>query len=133
MSGIDSRIPTDWFTRAERDLAAARHLLSEEESDFVLPAAMLLQQAVEKYLKGYLLSRGQKLKRTHDLLELLDEALPDTPELAQYDAACIKITEYYTEQSYPPLVTSDLSNEEVLQSMVEASELITVIKRRVIT
>ncbi|MGD2157406.1 MAG: HEPN domain-containing protein [Anaerolineales bacterium] len=129
MSKVDSRIPADWFARAEKDLTAARHLLNEPEATFVVPAAMLLQQAVEKYLKGYLLSRGLRLKRTHDLLELLDEALPDAPELAHFDAACIKITEYYTEQRYPPLVTSDLSKEEVLQSLAEADELITEIKR----
>lgn len=40
-----------------------------------------------------------------------------------------KINEYYTEQRYPPLVTSDLSKDEVLQSLAEADKLITEIKR----
>ena len=131
MSEIDSRLPADWFARAEKDFVSARHLLGETETAFVMPAAMLLQQAVEKYFKGYLLSRGWKLKRTHDLSELLDEILPDAPELARLDVTCIKITEYYTEQRYPPLVVSELSKEEVLQSLAEADELIAAIKRRV--
>jgi len=94
------------------------------------PSAMLLQQGVEKYLKGYLLSRGWKLKRTHDLFELLENAFPAASEMTRFEAACIRITEYYTEQRYPPLLSSDLSREEVHQSLAEADELIVEIKRR---
>lgn len=129
MSGTDSQIPEDWFARAEKDLAAARHLLGEAEATFVIPAAMLLEQAVEKFLKGYLIAQGRRVKRTHDLVELLDDAVPEAPELSRFDAACIKITEYYTEQRYPPLVSSDLKKEEVLQSLAEADDLIATIER----
>lgn len=132
MRKVDSQIPSDWFERAEKDLSSARHLLGEVEAAFIIPAAMLLQQAVEKYLKGFLLANSRRLKRTHDLLELLDEVLPDAPELARFDVACIKITEYYTEQRYPPLVTSDIKKGEVLQSLIEADELIDEIKKLVV-
>jgi len=90
-----------------------------------------LHQAVEKYLKGFLLSHGKKLRRTHDLLELLDEASLVLPEFGQYDELCIKITEYYSEQRYPPLVSSQLSREEVLLSFTEAEELIFLINSSV--
>ncbi len=127
MSAINSRIPNDWYARARKDLESARHLLRETEQSFVVPAAMLLQQAVEKYLKGYLLSQGKKLKRTHDLLALLDDVIATSTEFSRFDEACIKMTEYYTEQRYPPLISSDLTKEEVLQSLAEADELITMI------
>ncbi len=124
MSKVDSSIPTDWFDRAEKDLASAKHLLNTPEAEFIAPAAMLLQQSVEKYMKGYLLARGKSLKRTHDLSELLDDILSDLPRLIEFDETCIKITEYYTEQRYPPLVDSVLTREEVLQSLSEAEDLI---------
>lgn len=130
MSATNSLIPAEWFERAEKDLSSARHLLGEPEAAFVLPAATLLQQAAEKYLKGYLLANGWKLKRTHDLSELLDDALPFAPELKRYDAVCIKITEYYTEERYPSLIASNLNKEEVLKSLAEADELIAEIKSR---
>jgi len=85
---------------------------------------MLLQQSVEKYIKGYMIAQGKPLKRTHDLGELLVEILPDSPKLAQFDRTFIKITEYYTEQRYPPLVASVLTREEVLQSLTEAEAFI---------
>jgi len=124
MSKVDSSIPSDWFERAEKDLASARHLLNTPEPEFIAPAAMLLQQSVEKYMKGTLLGRGKSLKRTHDLGELLDDILSDTPKLIGFDETCVKITEYYTEQRYPPLVASELTREEVLQSLSEAEKLI---------
>ena len=92
----------DWFARAGQDFVSARHLLGEPEPAFVVPAAMLLRQVVEKYLKGFLLTNGWVLKRTHDLTALLDDALPYAPELARYDAACIKLTAYYSEQRVAP-------------------------------
>jgi HEPN domain-containing protein len=85
---------------------------------------MLLHQAIEKYLKGFLLGKGWALKRTHDLTELLDEALVHAPELAEFDTVCIKITADYTEQRYPPLAGSDITKAEVLQSLVEATPLV---------
>ncbi len=129
MSAIDSQVPKDWFARANKDLESARYLLAEVEQTFVIPAAMLLQQAVEKHLKGYLLSQNKKLKRTHDLLALLDDAIAHAPELARFDTACIKMTEYYTEQRYPPLVSSDLTKEEVLQSLAEADALVALLNK----
>ncbi len=93
---------------------------------------MLLQQAVEKYLKGFLLAKESKARRTHDLLELLDDAIPFLPELASFEAVCIRLTEYYTEQRYPPpLVASVITREEVLHSLAEAQELITILKNHV--
>jgi HEPN domain-containing protein len=130
MSKVDSRIPADWVERAEKDLASAKYLLNTPEAKFIAPAAMLLQQSIEKYLKGYLLARGKSLKRTHDLGELLDDILPDSPKLARFDETCIKITEYYTEQRYPPLVASELTREEVLHSLTEAEVLIKELLRR---
>jgi HEPN domain-containing protein len=127
---VDSRIPADWFARADQDLAASRQLLKEPDTTFLIPAAMLLQQAVEKYLKGFLLAQGRNLKRTHDLLDLLDEAIPFAPELSRFDAASIKITEYYTEQRYPPLVSSELTREELLLSLAEAEEMCGLLKHR---
>ena len=38
-------------------------------------AGFYLQQAMEKYLKAFLLSKKWKLKRTHDLEVLLNEAV----------------------------------------------------------
>lgn len=45
-------------------------------------AGFFLQQALEKYLKAFLLSQGWKLKKVHTLQSLLDEAAAFMPDLS---------------------------------------------------
>jgi HEPN domain-containing protein len=71
MGAEESRYWKDWFTIGDRELRRAANLLSLAD----LPgAAFNVQQAVEKYLKGYLLSKGWELRRIHNLEILLNEA-----------------------------------------------------------
>ena len=58
MSREESYYPQDWFRIAEKDLERVqRRILLNDPED----AGFHLQQAVEKYLKGYLLSKGWRL------------------------------------------------------------------------
>ncbi len=66
-------------------------------------AAFRLQQAIEKCLKGFLLSRGWRLQRIHDLEVLLDEALPYAPKLRRYRLLCQEVAAYYIVERYPTL------------------------------
>jgi len=65
MPAPDSLIPSEWFAKAEEDIRAAELLLVHGGPLGI--AAFLTQQAVEKYLKGYLLSTGWPFERIHDL------------------------------------------------------------------
>jgi HEPN domain-containing protein len=120
MPDKESFIPKDWFKKAEEDLRAAEILLKEESLGI---AGFLLQQAVEKYLKGYLLSRGWELKRIHDLVDLLNEVVTYDKSFDIYRSTCQQITEYYTEERYPFLDTSELTREEIETALNEAKSL----------
>ena len=50
MPAPDSLIPSEWFEKAEEDIRAAELLLAHDGPLGI--AAFLIQQAVEKYLKG---------------------------------------------------------------------------------
>ena len=67
----DSTYPEDWLRIARRDWQRVQVILRSGDVEL---AASLLQQCLEKYLKAYLLARGWKLQRTHELDMLLDEA-----------------------------------------------------------
>jgi len=69
----ESLYPQDWFAKARQDVRTVEILLREEGDAEV--AGFHLQQAVEKYLKGYLLSQGWELERIHNLETLLNEAV----------------------------------------------------------
>ena len=62
--GRESLLSEDWFDKAAQDMRRVEILLA---ADDVEGAGFHLQQAAEKYLKGYLLGKGWALKRTHDL------------------------------------------------------------------
>ena len=54
----ESILPKDWFKKGEIDLESAKILLAAGTLE---TAAFHIQQAIEKYLKGYLLGKGWKL------------------------------------------------------------------------
>ena len=121
MTSNESLIPGEWYKIADRDLRAAQLLLTEPD-DFHGIAGMLLQQALEKYLKGYLLSKGWKLVRIHDLGRLLKDLVSYEPDFQEYAEACLRITDFYLEDRYPlhsekPIQRAEL---EALASQAEA-------------
>jgi HEPN domain-containing protein len=117
----DSLYPQDWFRIGEKDLKRAEHLLCIDDPE---GAGYHLQQSVEKYLKGFLLYKGWKLKRIHDLEVLLNDALKYEKTLEKYRNLLQKVTGYYVIDRYPLASAPTLTPEEVGESIAEAKELI---------
>ena len=124
----ESLYPQDWFRKGEQDLKAAIILLS---SDNLEVASFHLHQALEKYLKGYLLSKGWKLRRIHDLEELLDEALAYTQDFERFRDLTQIATEYYTEERYPFMLSSELNKEELEDILSQIQDLIKRIRKEI--
>ena len=127
----DSLIPSEWFAKAEEDIRAAELLLAHNGPLGI--AAFLIQQAVEKYLKGYLLSTGWLFKRVHDLEALIEEASAHDAEFAPFLAICQRITEYYIEGRYPIGLTSTLTNDEVAASLEDTKRLTALVRKKITT
>src|SRR5205823_423561 len=98
MQPNDSTYPADWLEIAERDLTRLERALRDADLE---QAGFYLQQATEKFLKAYLLSRGWRLRRTHDLKALLDDVTQFTPDFERFREACITISAYYMLERYP--------------------------------
>lgn len=121
----ESRYPRDWFRVGDKDLQRARNLLEFRDLE---GTGFYIQQAVEKYLKGYLLSKGWELRRIHNLETLITEASAHDPALEEFRTACRKITYYYVEERYPGTVPSELTEEEIRESLTVAEKIIGKIK-----
>jgi HEPN domain-containing protein len=106
---------------AEKDLARVEGLLSDQDAE---AAGFFLQQAIEKFLKAFLLSKGWQLKRIHDLETLLNAALKYDTSLESYRAGCQKITAFYSVERYPFITEADLTEEDVRGSLGQVSGLI---------
>ncbi|MBU1599597.1 HEPN domain-containing protein [bacterium] len=120
MPAKESRYPKDWFAKAQKDLERVKLRLKEEDDE---DAAVHLQQAIEKYLKGYLLSKGWRLKPTHDLEVLLDEAVELNPALERFRDLCLEATPYYIEERYP-FFGLEPSSEEIERLLEMAYEFV---------
>ena len=68
----DENDPKDWFYSATDRLRAADSLWRTE--GFTHSGIELLQEAMERYLKGFLIAKGWRLARTHDLRRLIQDA-----------------------------------------------------------
>jgi HEPN domain-containing protein len=124
-----TRAAREWFEFGRRDLEAARTLVGVRGP--MAPTGMLLQQAAEKYLKGYLIYHGWKLKKTHDLTRLVaDLAAYDRGFEPQLDGLQ-RISEYYLEERYPPLPSVSPSVEEMEASLQVVEQLAQHIERNV--
>lgn len=90
-------------------------------------AGFFLQQALEKYLKAYLLERGWKLRKIHTLQSLLDEAAEFDSAIIGFRPLCERVVGFYMAERYPSLSGAGLEIENVLKELPEARALIRVI------
>ena len=118
MQGDQSLYLDDWLRIAEADLVRVTRLTEIEEP---IAAGFYLQQAVEKFLKAYLLSKGWDLQRTHDLEALLNLALDHDESIDSYRAVCQEITAYYFIDRYPGTPTPSLTARQVRESRDDAT------------
>ncbi len=116
----ESSYPNDWYRIAAKDLVRAGKRLAEGDID---DAAFRLQQAIEKYLKGYLLSRGWKLRRIHDIEALLSDAIKHEAKLERYRKVCQRLAGYYVIERYPTFEEGP-SLSEVRAAYAQAKKLV---------
>lgn len=68
-----SKIAKEWFDRAEHDINGAEILFkSGHHTDTI---AFLIHQAMEKYLKGFLLEIKEALSKAKEMIERIEETV----------------------------------------------------------
>lgn len=63
--------PEEWIKFATENLQVAKHEI-EYETPAYHTICFLCRESAEKFLKAYLISKGWELKKTHDIVELLE-------------------------------------------------------------
>ncbi len=126
MQDKESSLPEDWFKKGDDDKQAVEILLEHGGKSSVI--AYLVQQMLEKYMKGFLLSKGWMLKRTHDLEELLDEMAEFDSSFEEFREISQKATAFYFLERYP-FFAEELSKEEVKAIFFQSLKLIEKIKK----
>lgn len=118
---IETSVADDWLMIARKDWRRIERNLRAHD---VEASAFFLQQSLEKYLKGFLLSRKWRLRKVHELDALLDEAAKYKPELESFRDLCERVSGYYFAERYPPLGTLDLTSEDLKRDLEEARSFV---------
>jgi HEPN domain-containing protein len=90
----------EWIEKAERDFISAQREYRARKTPNYDAACFFSQQCVEKYLKGYLQEHAMPIRKTHDLVQLL-EMLPSELGLACMRQEMSILSAYATEFRYP--------------------------------
>jgi HEPN domain-containing protein len=105
----DENNPLDWLRSARIRLHSADLLHPiEGATESVIE---LLQEASERFLKAYLLSRGWKLRKIHDLGALVAEAVDLDPSFAAFEDFADSLTDQFWAQHYPGGDLDEVGND----------------------
>lgn len=112
----------EWFERGMHDIETAQLLF--DERGYTDSIAYHIQQAIEKYLKGYLVLHGKKPPRIHELDTLLNHIENFDDSLNNFLDLCEKASRYYFEERYPPGPIMEYEYNEIKSDLDKAWELI---------
>ncbi len=117
--------PQSWLAKARNDLQCIRNNLIAATIPWDT-VAFHAQQAAEKMLKAFLVSRGQTVPRTHDLGRLLGECLVAGAPLSALSADCDLLTPYAVVMRYPGL-QPDVDEHEARKAVDAANRIHTAV------
>ena len=112
----------EWFERGLHDIETAQLLFDEQ--GYTDSIAYHIQQAIEKYLKGYLVFNGKKPPRIHELDTLLNHIARFDDSFNGFLELCEKASRYYIEERYPPGPIIEYSYEEIRTDLDNTWKLI---------
>ena len=91
----------EWIEKAEGDFHSLEREVRARKNPNYDAACFHAQQCAEKYLKGCLTEAGTSFPKTHDLVLLLDRALPVAPIWEVHRNALSILSGYGVEFRYP--------------------------------
>jgi len=116
-----------WLVKARHDWSAARKT-STPDSEEMDVAAFHCQQAAEKMLKGYLVSRGIEFEKVHDLRRLLDHCAAADSDFDSLREAVEPLTLYAIAFRYPG--PADPTRQEVASALQVVKQVWTFVAQR---
>jgi HEPN domain-containing protein len=110
-----------WLVKADEDRLCVRNEMNAVQKPWGV-ICFHCQQAAEKYLKAFLVQRGVKPERTHDLAQLVAACTQVDESLSALRPACIKLSDFAVDVRYPGVPVE--VEEQMAKEAVEVAEQI---------
>lgn len=124
----NSNIAKEWSDKAEEDFLFAKTTF-DEGIDFYSPICFHLHQAVEKYLKAYIVANNLDFSKIHDLSQLLQICSNHDSSFSQLTGQVNELNPYYIETRYPGIAVS-FGRVQTEQALKITEEIISFIKSK---
>ena len=126
----DPAIVGEWLEKANEDFLFAEANL-REGNGFFAQICFHFQQAAEKYLKAYIIAKGLRLEKVHDLLHLLRTCMANDTAFSALQEQCILLNAAYIETRYPVHWPIDYTREMGEQAHSAAADIAGLVRERI--
>lgn len=125
---VDLNIIKEWSDKAEEDFLFAKTTLAEG-INFYSPICFHLHQAVEKYLKAYIVANNLNFLKIHDLSQLLKICSDHDSSFNRITGQVNELNPYYIETRYPGITVS-FDKVQTEQALEITEEIVSFIKAK---
>ena len=125
---MDKELVAEWFRYAEDDIDTAL-LLKDMRPQHHEIICYHCEQAVEKYLKGFLISKKQMPPKTHDLRNLCNLCSEQDSAFSSLLMQCSYLTQFGVQPRYPKEMYLTSANvEQAVKYTLEVKNFDTIVK-----
>lgn len=118
-----------WLTLAEEDLLWAK---ASFEDKIYRGACFAAQQAAEKVLKAFLVSKNISSPKIHDLVALNQECVKQDETFQQLDEVCNLLSPYYLSTRYPDVAQFEEFSEDQTKNVInQADKVVSSVKEKI--
>lgn len=110
MKNNKQKFAQEWLKKANEDEKAGKIIL--KEGGLYGLASFHFQQMAEKYLKGYLILKGKRFRKIHDLTEILKECREMDKSFKDLTENCEFLNPFYIASRYPGDIPEGISKNE---------------------
>ena len=128
----------EWLKYAEENFEGGKILFNNSTENFKTLVCYNMQQAVEKYLKAYLVANGIEIDErhrehyTHNIAELIEKCKEIDPDFDKlYNIEPDRLTDYAINLKYPSNKLKTLSIEDEAQAISIAEQVKTFVVKKI--
>jgi HEPN domain-containing protein len=115
-------LTSEWIRYADDDYEVAEYLMARKERPIYFSVCFHVQQAVEKYLKAFLVENFIEIEKTHDLSRILDLILPIKPEWELHRSPLNALIQFAVANRYPNEAEA-IDRETAIDALAIAKEM----------